>query len=103
MTTIRIITVGHRRVSLPDLRRQLVRELQQLATWCRTIRRTIRTMVHLPRRCTVTAIWCVHCRCWTTPARFSMRYMACPPCTRTLATQARTRLHTQRANPPTRP
>ncbi|HZN72688.1 MAG TPA: hypothetical protein VFC00_13550, partial [Micromonosporaceae bacterium] len=74
-------------------------ELRQLAAlWA-----SARTRVQLPRRCTVTAIQCRRCRQWVQPRRYSVRYMACPPCTQTLAAQARTRLHTQRANPSTRP
>jgi len=94
---------GHRRVSISDLRRQLGRELRQLATLWRTVRATVRHTVHLPRRCTVTAIQCSRCRRWTKPAHFSVRYMACPPCTRTLAAQARALLRSHQAAASTRP
>jgi len=107
MTTSRIITAGHRRVSISDLYRQLGRELRQLATAWRTIRATVRTTVrntvHLPRRCTVTAIQCGRCRRWTKPACFSVCYMACPPCTRTLAASARALLRSQEAAVSIRP
>ena len=93
-TTVRWPSTSH-------LRRHLATRLRHLATGLRYLGaqwRAARVRLHLPRRCTVTAIQCTRCRTWVNPRRYSVRYMACPPCTRTLAHTARTRLRTQRAH-----
>jgi len=92
-------TTGLRRPSTHDIRRQLTTELRQLAA----IWRGGRARLHLPRRCTVTDIQCSRCRRWASPRHYSVRFMACPPCARTIAHTARAQLRAQRAHTPAQP
>lgn len=71
-------TTGSIRLSTCDIRSTIT-----------TLRTLIRTHIHWPRRCTVTAIHCDHCRRWTPPRRYYPRIRACHTCGADVAAQLR--------------